>query len=118
MKKRFGGTGQAILARITHRKQRENVQAYVDKVSMLFSQTNIPNDTLTEKHTSGCYYHRSNHLVPKTMEEVITNAAYVEEKATGAVAHRLKMWEQQQIWSGSDPVECSTKSMERMSISI
>ncbi|KAL3147289.1 hypothetical protein ABBQ32_002779 [Trebouxia sp. C0010 RCD-2024] len=46
------------------------------------------------------------------MVEIITNAIYLEERATGAAAHRLKVWEQQQTQSSCDPVERITKSMD------
>ena len=123
MKKRFGDTEQTILARITHRKQREteNVQAYVDEVNMLFSQTNIPNAMKSDILLDSLRPSLRTLVVatiPKSMEEVITNATYLQEKATEAVANRLKMWEQQQTRSSSDPVERITKSTDRMSMAL
>ena len=75
MKKRFGDTEQTILARITHRKQHENenVQAFVDEMNMLFSQTSIPeamkSDILIDNLKPSL---RTQVIatVPKTMQEV------------------------------------------------
>lgn len=84
-------------------------------MNMLFSQTRIPeakksdiliNDLQPSLPTQAVV------TIPKTMVEIITNAIYLEERATGAAAHRLKVWEQQQTQSSCDPVERITKSMD------
>ena len=123
MKQRFGDNEQTILARITHRKQRENknVQAYVDETNMLFSQTSIPEAMKSDILIDNLKPSLRTQVVatiPETMDEVITNAIYLEERATGAVANRLKVWEQHQTRSSSDSVERITKSMERMTMAL
>ena len=84
MKQRFGDNEQTVVARITHRKQRENenVQAYVDGMNMLFSQTGIPDamksDILLDNLTPSLQI-QVVATIPKTMEEVIANAIYLED---------------------------------------
>ncbi|DBA83530.1 TPA: hypothetical protein ACH3X2_006453 [Trebouxia sp. C0005] len=123
MKARFGENEQTILARITHRKQHENenVQAYVDEMNMLFSQTNIPDAMKSDILTDNLKPSLRTQVVatiPRTMQQVIDNATYLEERANGAVADRLKRWDQQQHRSSSDPVERITKSMEKMTLAL
>ncbi|KAL0038143.1 hypothetical protein WJX79_004603 [Trebouxia sp. C0005] len=43
--------------------------------------------------------------IPKTLEQVIENAIYLEERAVGVVTDRLKLWDQQHKCNSSDPIE-------------
>lgn len=123
MKQRFGDNEQTVVARITHRKQRENenVQAYVDEMNMLCSQASIPEAMKSDILIDNLKPNLRTQVIatiPKTIEEVSANAIYLEERATEAVAKRLKMWEQQRTQISSDPVERMTRSMERMALAL
>jgi len=54
--------------------------------------------------------------IPTTVEEVIVNALFLEERAAGATPGKFKGWEQQRYNSKTDPIERITKSMEKMSM--
>ncbi|DBA66348.1 TPA: hypothetical protein ACH3X2_002337 [Trebouxia sp. C0005] len=52
--------------------------------------------------------------IPKTLEQVIENAIYLEERAVGVVTDRLKLWDQQHKCNSSDPIEQSTTEADRI----
>ena len=51
-----------------------------------------------------------------TIEEVIANALYLEERAAGATPQKTVQREQQRSSTRTDPIERLTKSMEKMSM--
>ena len=100
MKKRFGDNEQTVMARITHRKQREDetVQSYVDEMSMLFSQSEIPDamkQDLMLDNLKPSLRKQVVATIPKTLEEVISNATYLEERANGLSSEKVKAWEKE-----------------------
>ena len=95
MKQRFGDSEQTIMARIQHRKQREDesVQSYADDMHMMFSQSAFPEalkrDLLLDNLKPSL---RTQVLasIPTTMQDVIANALFLEERASGAATERLR----------------------------
>ncbi len=123
MRARFGEDKQSIIARIKHRKQAENesVQLYADDMIMMFAQSELPHalwrDALLNNLKSGL---KEDVMVtvPSTIEQVIANATFLEEKSVDVLPEKLKAWEQQQIASRQDPIKRLTRSMEKMSIAV
>lgn len=54
--------------------------------------------------------------IPTTVEEVIANALYLEERAAGATPEKTIQRGQQRCSRKPDPIERLTKSMEKMSM--
>ena len=121
MKHRFGDSEQTVTARIQHRKQHddESVQSYADDMNMMFSQSVFPEpmkrDLLLE-NLKPALRKQVITSIPKTMDEVINNARFLEEKANGVTPEKLKQWEQQHNNSKGDQVDRLTKAMDKMSI--
>ncbi len=123
MRVRFGEDKQAIVARIKHRKQaeHESVQLYADDMIMMFAQSALPHalrqDALLNNLKSGL---KEDVMVtmPSTVEQVIANATFLEEKSVAVSPEKLKAWEQQRVASRQDPIERLTRSMEKMSIAV
>ena len=121
MRVRFGEDKQTIIARIKHRKQAENesVQLYADDMIMMFAQSELPHalrrDALLNNLKPGL---KEDVMVtmPSTIEQVIANATFLEEKSVGVLPEKLKAWEQQRVASRQNPIERLTRSMEKMSI--
>ncbi len=116
-------TNKTIIAHIQHRKQAENesVQLYADDMIIMFAQSELPHalrrDVLLNNLKSGL---KEDVMVtmPSTVEQVIANATFLEEKSVGVLPEKLKAWEQQRVVSRQDPIECLTRSMEKMSTAI
>ena len=121
MKHRFGDSEQTFIARIQHRKQRddESVQSYADDMNMMFNQSVFPEpmkrDLLLE-NLKPALRKQVITSIPNTIDEVITNARFSEEKANGVTPEKLNQWEQQRNNSKGDQVDCLTKAMDKMSI--
>ncbi|KAA6425797.1 MAG: hypothetical protein FRX49_04172 [Trebouxia sp. A1-2] len=120
MKQRFGDNTQTILARVTHRKQRRdtNVQSFVDEMNMLYSETSVPGAMKIDiriliDNLKPALRAQVEATIPKTLEQAVENAVYLEKQAVGAVTDRLKLWEQQHKSNSSDPIERITKFMEK-----
>ena len=47
--------------------------------------------------------------ISSTVEQVIANATFLEEKTVGVVPEKLKAWEQQRTASRQDPIERLTR---------
>ncbi len=56
--------------------------------------------------------------MPSTVQQVMANATFLEEKSVGVLPEKLKAWEQQRVTSRQDPIERLTRSMEKMSIAV
>ena len=56
--------------------------------------------------------------MPSTVEQIVANATFLEEKSVGVLPEKLKAWEQQRVASRQDPLERLTRSMEKMSIAV
>lgn len=57
------------------------------------------------------------HCVPLTLEDVIKNVTFLEEQALGISREKIKQWEQQHV-RNQDAVECMTRAMDKMPISV
>ena len=123
MRVRFGEDKKPIIARIKHRKQGENesVQLYADDMSMMFAQSELPyalrRDALLNNLKSGL---KEDVMVtmPSTVEQVIANATFLEEKCVAVSPEKLQAWEQQRVASRQDPIDRLTRSTEKMSIAV
>ena len=123
MRVRFGEDKQTIIARIKHRKQAENesVQLYADDMIMMFAQSALPHalrrDALLNNLKPG---QKEDVMVtmPSTVEQVIANATFLEDKSVGVLSEKLKTSDQQRVASRQDPIERLTRSMEKMSIAV
>ncbi|DBA65568.1 TPA: hypothetical protein ACH3X2_003129 [Trebouxia sp. C0005] len=52
--------------------------------------------------------------IPRTLEQAIQNAVYLQERLTGAVADKLRLYEEQHKNTGSDTIEQFASSLDRM----
>ncbi|DBA71429.1 TPA: hypothetical protein ACH3X2_011228 [Trebouxia sp. C0005] len=125
MKQRFGDNEQTILARVTHRKQRgdTNVQSFADEMNMLYSKQTVPGAMKIDiriliDNLKPALHAQVEATIPKTLEQVVENAVYLEKQAVGAVTDRLKLWEQQHKSNSSDPIERITKFMEKVTLAM
>ena len=123
MRLRSGEDKQTIIARIKHRKQAENesVQLYADNMIMMFAQSELPHDLRRDALLNNLKPGLKEDVMvtmPSTIEQVIANATFLEDKSLGVLPEKLKAWEQQQIACRQDPIECLTRSIEKMSIAI
>ncbi len=121
MRQRFGDSEQTIMARIQHRKHREDesVQSYADDMNMMFAQSVLPEamkrDLLLE-NLKPSLRKQVMLSIPTTIDEVITNATFLEEKFAGITPEKLKVWEQQRNPSKGDQVDRLTRAMDKMCI--
>ena len=96
----------------------ESVQSYADDVHMMMAQSVFPDvlkgDLLLDNMKPSL---RTQVMIstPTTVEEVIANALYLEERAAGATTEKTKQREQQRCSSKPDPIERLSKSIEKMS---
>ena len=120
-KQRFADSEQTIMARIQHRKQceDESVQSYADDMHMMMAQSVFPDvlkrDLLLDNMKPSLRKQVMT-SIPTTVEEVIANALFLEERAAGATPEKTKQREQQRYSSRMDLIERLTKSMEKMSM--
>lgn len=123
MRQRFGDSEQTIIARIQHRKQREDesVQAYAEDMNMMFAQCQFPEVLKRNLLIDNLKPNLRKQVVssiPTTIEQVITNAIFLEETAVGVMSEKIKGWEQQRSHSKTDAIDRITKSMDKMTIAL
>ena len=123
MRQRFGDSEQTIIARIQHRKQREDesVQAYAEDMNMMFAQCQFPEVLKRNLLIDNLKPNLRKQVVssiPTTIEQVITNAIFLEETAVGVTSEKIKGWEQQRSHSKTDAIDRITKSMDKMTIAL
>ena len=119
MRARFGDNQHTSMARIRHRRQaeNENVQSYVDDMNMMFAQSvfpeNLRRDVLLNNLKAGL---REDVIatIPATVEQVIANAAYLQQKSVAVTPEKLNEW-QQCMPSRQNAAEQLTRSLEKMS---
>lgn len=121
MRQRFGDSEQPIIARIQHRKQREDesVQAYAE--DMMFAQCNFPEvlkRNLLIDNLKPSLRKQVVSSIPTTIEQVITNAVFLEETAVGIPSEKIKGWEQQRRRSKTDAIDHITKSMDKTTLAL
>ena len=80
IKQRFGESEQIILVSVRHRKQQENetVQTYIDEMSMLLSQSSIPEamkQDLMLENMKPDLRKQVTATIPKSLQDIITNAS-------------------------------------------
>ena len=109
------------MARIQHRKQREDesVQSFADEMIMLLSQIPLPEsfkrDMLLDNLKPSLRKAVLN-TIPETVEEVIKNAAFLEERVNGITPEKIKNWEQQRANSKQDPMDRLARQFEKMQV--
>ena len=123
MRQRFGDSEQTIMARIQHRKQREDesVQSYTDDMNMLFAQSVFPEAMKRDLMLDNLKPSLRRQVlasIPTTIEQVIANATFLEDKVVGISLEKIKTWEQQRTNAKQDPVDRITRSMEKMTLAM
>ena len=56
--------------------------------------------------------------LPNTIDQVISNALFLEKTASGVTPEKIKGWEQHRNKDKSDPTDRVTRSMERLTLCI
>ena len=118
MRQRFGDTEQRIVAHIMHRKQRdtESVQSYVDDLNLLFAQCNLPENMQLDLLLDNLRPQLRKKVIatiPKTVEQLITNAIYLEQKSAGFTIEKVKERAQHRAANKLDSVERVKRSIDR-----
>ena len=122
MRKRFGDSEQTIIARVQHRKQRENesVQSYIDDMNMMFAQSAFPDvvkRNLLIDNMKPSLRQQILSSIPTT-EQVIENALFLEETAATVTSEKIRCWEQQSSNSKLSPIDRITKAMDKMTLAL
>lgn len=120
MMHRFGDSEQAVMTRIQHRKQLEDesIQSYADDMILMFAQSGFPEIMKRDLLLDGLKPSLRKKVlasIPSTVQDVIDNAMFLENKAHGAAQEKMKAWEEQRHYTKRDPIECITRSMDKLS---
>ena len=123
MRERFGDSEQTIIARIQHRKQREDesVQTYIDDMNMMFAHIAFPDvlkRNLLIDNMKPSLRTQILNSIPTTVEQVIENALFLEETAATVISEKIRGWEQQSSNSKLDPIDRITKAMDKLTLAL
>ena len=123
MRQRFGDSEQTVMTHILHRTQKEDesVQSYVDDMNLMFSQSLFPDAMKRDLLLQNLKPQLRKQVIvsiPSTMDDVIKNATFLEDKFTGRTAEKVKAWQQHTKSTPADPVDRLAEAMDKLSLGL
>lgn len=122
IQQRFGDSTDSTLTRVYHRKQQEDetVQAYVDGMHLLLHHTTFPEalkrDVLLQNLQPGLRK-LVIQSIPGTMQDVISNATFLEEKLHGGAKAKAQASQFQHGYK-NDRLDLLAKAMDSVSLGL